>query len=143
MIADPTEAADRYRRFLETLTPEKLDRLPDYVTTDVRFKDPFNDVRGPGAMQRVFRHMFENVDNIRFTVHHVALAGDTCFMDWRFEGRLGGRDWSFEGASVITLDTDGKVVAHIDHWDAASAFYECLPVIGWLLARIRGRLAIR
>lgn len=143
MTADLTAAADRYRRFLETLTPERLDRLPDYVTAEVRFKDPFNDVRGPDAMQRVFRHMFENVGDIRFAVHHVALAGDTCFMDWRFEGRLGGRDWSFDGASVITLDADGKVTVHIDYWDAASAFYERLPVIGWLLARIRARLAIR
>ena len=143
MTADPTYVADRYRRFLESLTPETLDRLPDYVAEDVRFKDPFNDVRGADAMQRVFRHMFENVGDIRFAVHHVALDGDTCFMDWRFEGRLGGRDWSFDGASVITLDAEGRVAAHIDHWDAGSAFYERLPVIGWLLARIRGRLAIR
>jgi predicted ester cyclase len=143
MTPRPADAADRYRRYLETLTPQSLDALGDHVTADVRFKDPFNDVRGLNAMRRVFEHMFENVSDIRFTVHGMALDGATCFMNWQFAGRLGKREWVFDGASVITLGTDGKVVSHIDHWDAAAAFYERLPVIGWLLARIRGRLAIR
>ncbi len=143
MTPHPTDAADRYRRYLETLTPQTLDALGDHVTADVRFKDPFNDVRGRDAMRRVFEHMFENVSDIRFTVHDMALDGTTCFMNWRFAGRLGNREWAFDGASVITLGADGKVTCHVDHWDAAAAFYERLPVIGWLLARIRGRLAIR
>ena len=41
-----TPPHDRYRRYLETLTPETLKAISDYVTEDVRFKDPFNDVRG-------------------------------------------------------------------------------------------------
>ncbi len=143
MTSRPTDAADRYRHYLETLTPQTLDALGDHVAVDVRFKDPFNDVRGLNAMRRVFEHMFKNVSGIRFTVHGMAQDGATCFMNWRFAGRLGKREWVFDGASVITLGADGKVVSHIDHWDAASAFYERLPVIGWLLAWIRGRLAIR
>lgn len=143
MSTTPTESAERYRYFLETLSPEKLGALGTHVAEDVRFKDPFNDVRGIDAMRRVFRHMFENVSDIRFIVRHLAVSGETCFMDWSFTGNLGGGPWSFDGASVITFDAEGKVVSHVDHWDAATAFYERLPLIGWLLARIRGRLAIR
>lgn len=134
---------DRYRRYLETLTPESLGQLTDHVTADVRFKDPFNDVRGADAMARVFRHMFKAVRDIRFTVTHLASDGDVCLMTWRFDGILGGRPWTFGGASAVTFSPDGRVVEHIDHWDAARDFYERLPVIGWLLARIRGRFAIR
>ena len=113
------------------------------MTADVRFKDPFNDVRGVDAMARVFRHMFENVGDIRFTVAHSVAAGATCLMAWRFEGRLRGKTWAFDGASVICFAPDGRVREHIDHWDAARDFYERLPVIGWLLAWLRGRLALR
>lgn len=135
------EAAERYRRFLETLSPDRIAGLSDFVAADVRFVDPFNDVRGCEAMRRVFVHMFENVPGVRFTVHHVMTVGDTCLMHWRFEGILRGAPWFFDGTSVVTFDPDGKVVAHIDHWDAARAFYERLPLIGWLLRRIRARLA--
>jgi len=138
-----TAPHDRYRHFLETLTPETLDRLSDQVTEDVRFRDPFNDVRGVEAMMRVFRHMFENVGDIRFIVRHSMADGDTCLMEWRFEGKLGARPWAFDGTSVVRFAPDGRVTEHVDHWDAARNFYERLPVIGRLLTWLRGRLAVR
>lgn len=137
-----TAPSIRYRRYLESLSPETLPALGEFVTQDVRFKDPFNDVHGIEAMQNVFRHMFENVGDIRFTVSHLAMDGDVCLMNWRFEGRLRGSTWSFDGASVVTFTADGLVGEHIDHWDAAADFYERLPIIGRLLAWLRGRLAV-
>lgn len=138
-----TPAHDRYRHYLETLTVETLTGLSEHVTEDVRFKDPFNDVRGIDAMARVFQHMFENVQDIRFHVRCVLSDGDTCLMEWRFEGMLGDSHWCFDGASRVTFASDGRVREHIDYWDAAANFYERLPIIGWLLARLRKRLEIR
>lgn len=133
----------RYREFLETLSPETLDRLPDFVTADVRFADPFNDVRGVDAMAAVFRHMFESLGAVRFEVERLSFDGEVCLMGWRFSSTLRGKPWAFEGTSVVRFDAAGRVVEHLDHWDAAANFYERLPIIGWLLARIRTRLAIR
>jgi len=138
-----TSACERYRAFLEGLTPATLERLRDHVTDDVRFKDPFNDVRGPGAMIAVFAHMFDALGEVRFTVHRMATDNDTCMMFWTFRARLRGKEWVFDGMSAVAFAPDGRVVSHVDHWDAASAFYARLPVIGWLLERIRARLANR
>jgi hypothetical protein len=71
--------------------------LADYVSDDIRFKDPFNDVHGADAMHRVFRHMFDSVGNVRSTVHRAVLDGDTCLMDWWFEGLLPSKPRVFEG----------------------------------------------
>lgn len=136
-------APERYRAYLEALTPETLNRLSDYVTDDVRFKDPFNDVRGPEAMAAVFTHMFNAVGQARFAVHHMAEDGKICLMHWTFRARLRGEDWVFDGMSAIRFALDGRVAEHVDHWDAAGAFYARLPVIGWLLERIRTRIASR
>jgi predicted ester cyclase len=138
-----TAPHQRYRAYLESLTPETLADLPDHVTEDVRFRDPFSDVRGVVAMARVFRHMFENVKDIRFEVHHTMLEGEVCLMQWRFQGRLGGRPWTFDGTSAIRFAPDGRVAEHIDYWDAAGNFYERLPVIGRLLSWVRSRLSVR
>jgi predicted ester cyclase len=138
-----TAPHERYRAYLETLTPETLAHLSDHVTEDVRFKDPFNDVRGVDAMARVFRHMFENVRDIKFEVRRAMMEDDVCLMQWRFQGELGGRPWAFDGTSILRFAPDGRVAEHIDYWDAAGNFYERLPFIGWLLSWVRRRLAIR
>lgn len=138
-----TTPAERYQTYLETLTVESLSTLGDYVTDDVRFKDPFNDVRGVDAMRRVFVHMFETLGDVKFTIHSTAQDGTVCFWAWHFDATLFDKPWHFEGTSVLQFDADGRVTSHIDHWDAATAFYEKLPVIGWLLARIRRRIAIQ
>ena len=134
---------DRYRTYLETLTPESLAEISAYVTDDVRFKDPFNDTRGVDAMSRVFRHMFENVEDVNFDIHEMLAEGSVCLMAWRFGGRLSGKSWNFDGTSVIRFAEDGRVAEHVDHWDAGRDFYERLPLIGWLFATVRRRLSVR
>ena len=137
-----TNPIDGYCTFLETLTPTGLEALATYVADDVRFCDPFNDVRGRDAMARIFHHMFETLGPVTFTIDNRASDGATYLLSWRFAATLRGRPWTFDGTSVVTLGPDGRVVEHIDHWDAARHFYARLPVIGWLLAWLRGRLAI-
>ena len=138
-----TPPQEAYRHYLEILTPEALNNLSQYVDKNIRFKDPFNDVTGINAMKKVFNHMFQNISDIRFTVHRSANDEHIALMDWLFEGTLRGKPWSFKGTSVITFSSDGLVTDHIDYWDAAQNFYEKLPVIGSLLALIRRRIATR
>lgn len=133
---------EAYRTYLETLTPQSLGRLEEFVSADVRFTDPFNDVRGADAMRRVLSHMFDTVGPVDFRVSHMAADGNTCLMRWTFSGSLRGRDWTFEGMSTIHFNAEGLVSEHADYWDGASALYEKLPVIGTMLAWIRRRLAI-
>ena len=123
------------------MRPETLPELLKYVSADVHFQDPFNDVHGIDAMAEIFRHMFELVGPVRFTVYQAQAAGRVGLFSWRFEGQLFGKPWVFNGTSVITFDEDGMVIVHIDHCDAAQNFYERLPLIGWLFAWLRRRLA--
>jgi steroid Delta-isomerase len=134
-------SCERYRRYLETLTLENLSRLLEHVTDDVHFKDPFNDVTGAAAMERIFRHMFANVGDVGFKVQVALSDGSYCLMAWRFRGALRGTPWSFDGTSVIRFAADGRVSEHVDHWDASMAFYRRLPVIGSLIGWVRRRVA--
>jgi steroid delta-isomerase len=134
---------EAYRRYLETLSPSSLENLAAFVTPDVRFKDPFNDVRGVAAMQRVLTHMFDAVGPVFFRVTEMVSDKDSCMMHWRFSGTLRDSPWVFDGMTVVRFDGNGRVCEHIDYWDAAGAFYERLPAIGALLRWLRTRLAVR
>ena len=135
-------AHDRYRQYLETLSLETLRSLPEYVSSDVRFKDPLNEVRGVDSMSRVFEHMFEHVRDIRFEVRHMASDGTICLMSWHFDAYLSGKAWQFDGTSVVQFAEDGRVYEHIDYWDVGQDLYERLPFIGQLLGVLRRLLRV-
>lgn len=136
------DQVDRYVRYLETLTPETLGDLEGYVRTDVRFADPFNDVRGVAAMRQVFEDMFEAVGPVKLDVSERAVSGNTVFIAWTFRARLRDEAWVFEGVSHIRFDADGLVEWHVDHWDTGREFFQRLPVIGWAIGGIRRRLRV-
>lgn len=130
-----------YVGFYETLTRERLSELSRFVADDVRFKDPFNDVRGIEAYRTLLAKMFEAIPDVRFTVSHRAVDGDACFLRWQCRGTLRSTPWIVEGMSELRFGADGRVREHIDHWDAAEQFYQRIPIVGWLIRLIRRRVA--
>lgn len=136
-----TTPLDRYARFMGSLSRDTLPALHDHVAPGIRFRDPFNDVTGAERMEAIFDHMYETIGSVRFEMLHHAMVGETGLLHWRMHATLRQKPWSFEGMSHVQFNEDGKVVSHIDHWDAAREFYEHFPVIGWTLSAIRRRLA--
>lgn len=135
-------AADAYIRFYETLSPATLPQLETVVTADIRFKDPFNDVRGIAAYRTVLAKMFDSVPDVRFKVLRHGPVNDVYVLRWTCDGTIkamGKQPWHVDGMSELRFGADGKVSEHIDYWDAAQQFYERLPVIGGVLRFIRRR----
>lgn len=140
--ADPI---DRFVGFFEGLQPADLDHIGDIYTDDVHFVDPFSDFNGLPALTRIFEAMFTKMREYDLQVHEFGMIGpDTGFVRWTMSGyvkQLGKDIWVVDGGSIIRFAEDGRVHEHIDYWDAASQMYERLPVIGWILKKIRMRLA--
>ena len=132
-------------RFYHDLTIESVARFPDFYAEDAYFKDPFNEVRGVAAIQRIFTHMFRQVAEPRFIVtEQVADAGGAMLVwEFHFRIRLWGRGEAhlMRGVSHLRFDADGKVVYHRDYWDAAEELYMKLPGIGLLMRGLRRALA--
>ena len=139
MKRDPAAA---YIAFLEALTPERLPELAAYLAPGAHFKDPFNDVTGREAVVRVFAKIFQDVTEVAFAARDLACGDEACFFAWtlRCRQRRSGRPLIFEGVTELHLDAQGRITVHIDHWDAASQLYARLPVLGWLMGRLRRRL---
>jgi steroid Delta-isomerase len=144
-----SDAIDRklhaYLHAMATLTPETVASLGVLLTEDVRYSDPFNDLRGVKAFLRVFERMFEDCIEPRFALHDVAISGAVAYARWRMTFRPrrwpGAAPWVIEGVSEIHLAADGRVTAHIDYWDAASQIYARFPVLGAILRLLRRRLS--
>ena len=126
----------------EQLSPQNLPRLAEIYTPDARFKDPFNDVQGLPAIQRIFEHMFMALDGPRFVIRDAIVQGDQCFLSWDFSFRMKRFDRQVQvihGGSHLQLSADGRILLHRDYWDAAEELYEKLPVLGALMRWLKGR----
>ncbi|HPG80811.1 MAG TPA: nuclear transport factor 2 family protein [Piscinibacter sp.] len=126
----------------ESITQADVSRLGEFYAVDARFKDPFNDVRGVPAIERIFAHMFVALDSPRFVVRDIVAEGDQCFLTWDFLFRF--RRFSREeqvvhGGSHLRFDAQGRVVLHRDYWDAAEELYEKLPGIGAFMRFLKRR----
>jgi limonene-1,2-epoxide hydrolase len=133
----------RYCALFAALRPEDLVRLPDFFVPEVRFKDPFNDVRGVAAVQAVFAHMFAVTEAPRFEILEQAASGATGFVRWRFRFAPRGRPQAqrtIEGVSRVVIAADGRVAEHVDYWDPVEGLYDDLPVLGPVLRLLRRRL---
>jgi ketosteroid isomerase-like protein len=131
--------------FFHGLTPESVARFPEFYSADAYFKDPFNEVRGVAAIQRIFAHMFEQVGEPRFIVTEKVVddGGATLMWTFRFRSarRAEGETQVIRGVSHLKFDAAGKVSYHRDYWDAAEELYMKMPVLGVLMRGLRRVLA--
>jgi len=79
---------DALVRFYQDLSPEDLARFPEFYTADAYFKDPFNEVRGADAIQRIFAHMFGQVSEPRFHVADQWQSEQGSVLLWDFTFRM-------------------------------------------------------
>ncbi len=139
------QAAARYQRYYEDLSPATVGDLREIAAPDIRFVDPFNDVTGVDKVVKVMAAGFEDADDLRFDfIDRAAGRPGVWYYRWRCSfrpKRLSG-EWVLEGMSEVSFDAEGRVVEHLDHWDSGRQFYARLPVLGWLVERIRRRLAV-
>jgi steroid Delta-isomerase len=129
--------------FFETITPQSIARVAELYAPDATFKDPFNDVRGLPAIERIYRHMFQALSAPRFIVTSQLVDGTACFLIWEFKFYFKNFDKTTEqtvrGGTHLLLDAQGKITAHRDYWDPAEEVYEKLPVVGGVMRWLKKR----
>lgn len=131
--------------FFESVTPDTVSRIGDLYAVDARFKDPFNEVQGVPAIEKVFHHMFTQVEAPRFVVTERIVQDHSAMLAWRFEFgvRVGKtvRPQVVNGVTHFKFDAQGQVCLHRDYWDTGEELYMKVPLLGGLLRVLRRRLA--
>lgn len=133
-------------RFFETLTEESIASLPALYAAEAYFKDPFNEVDSVAGIERIFTHMFRQVEAPRFVVTDAVHRRDQAFLIWTFHFRRRGRssaEFCIRGSSHVRFGPDGRVLYHRDYWDAAEELYAKFPVLGWLMRTLKDRMRTR
>jgi ketosteroid isomerase-like protein len=146
-LASPEQALQSVVDFFEHLQPSDVHRIASLYTADAKFKDPFNEVQGVPAIERIFVHMFEALDAPRFVITQQVQQGAQCLVTWEFLFALPsmnqGATQTIRGATHFVLREEvgaWRVAVHRDYWDAAEELYEKLPVVGGLMRWLKKRV---
>ncbi|WP_373975627.1 nuclear transport factor 2 family protein [Chitinibacter sp. SCUT-21] len=134
---------DELLAWYQSLTPESLSEVARFYTDEARFKDPFNDVIGHAAIERIFVHMFATTQNPRFVIAERIVQGQQAFVTWRFEFGLKGQAYEIVGGSHLVFADDGRVALHRDYWDAAEELLQKLPVVGGPIRWLRRQFQVQ
>lgn len=139
----PTDALARFRRFYDEFSAGSDARVDELYAPGFVFEDAFHAIRGDrAALRAYFARIPKMLAENRFVVEDTAIGDDGCYVRWRWEWRRRARDplRTAPGVTHVRFDADGRIVYHRDLFDAASAFYETLPVVGSVLRAIKKRI---
>jgi len=135
--------AKDYAAFFESITQETpIEAYTDIFEEKVYFEDPFQKVIGLAKVYKIFQHMFETVHNPRFIVDEIICDKQCAYLRWTFSYQRSSQHETekFTGVSRVQFLETGKVLSHIDYWDAAENIYEKVPLLGSILRLIKKRI---
>ncbi len=136
------QAAAAVIALYQTLSHDNLDQLRVLARGDMHFTDSFNSVDGIERVVAAFRRMLNELDDLRWEILGSAVTGNACYLRWKFHCRpkKTGKMMVVDGMSELTFDEAGLLASHVDYWDAGRNLYEKIPVLGWIIAKIRRSL---
>lgn len=139
----PTRS-QRIRDAFNNLRADSLEILDDFYSPEVRFQDPLGSIEGLPALKRYYKHMYQNVLDIRFEAKDEIVQGNAHVLVWtmylRAKGLNKGNEVRLEGNSVMHFDEHEMVRYHRDYFDMGEFIYVHIPIIGRIIRKINRRL---
>ena len=140
-MTDFEQVLHDYTDFWHDLTPDTVGDIHPLLHDDVRFIDPFNNIQGRVGFEKVLAKIFHDCRAVVFdALDHgwsatpqalEAKAGAVAYLRWQYRALPKKRDdwWVLNGVTELHFCPEGKLLAHIDHWDSASQIFPKFPML--------------
>jgi hypothetical protein len=136
----------RFKQFFADFSPGKIDDLLDHTYAERLY---FNDTLKTLHDRASLRHYLQ--DSAAATELCVVEVDDMIsngrgdyYFRWRMRIRFKrfsrGQTTESIGISQIRFDGDGRVIFHQDFWNAADGLFQHIPLLGWMIRKIKQRL---
>lgn len=133
----------KYVEFFEHLN-EKTPLLEYKLFFDENsyFEDPFHKVVGVDKIYPILKGIYTNFYNPRFEVHECISQDDITYIKWNFLYQINEKSQvnAFIGVSRVLFSKNGKILQHIDFWDAGLNVYENVPLLGSIIRYIKRKI---
>lgn len=135
--------AQQLQAFYASFDQTSLQALATIYHPQVEFMDPIHHVSGLAALQNYFQNIMQGVQACRFEFSQVSCTDDQLFLVWQMKFQhpnLAKGQWiTVDGVSHCKIQ-DNCVIYQRDYYDAGAMVYEHVPVLRYVLGKIKQRL---
>ncbi|MDP4589509.1 MAG: nuclear transport factor 2 family protein [Burkholderiaceae bacterium] len=137
MTQEGIQRFDDIADWFENLSPQTLAQIDCIYAENATFIDPFNAVHDRVSIHDIYAHMFKTLEQPAFKITRKIVSMHQGCMVWRFTFKLKKRVFDIEGSTVFEINEQGLITLHRDYWDTSRELYEHVPILGYLLKRLR------
>jgi len=138
---------ENFTSLYQSLTPGNVSRqqLAGVYSEKVEFSDPMHRIQGLNQLTDYFQGLYSNLKSIDFDFHRTMTRDGETIAHWTMtfshpQLYRGNRTITVEGISLLTWEND-LIIRHQDIFDAGALLYEHLPVLGWVIRKLKERMA--
>lgn len=138
---------DRFSDLYRDLVNFDIEDLASIYAENIDFVDPVATHQGLPAVKDYFAKLLVSAKQCDFNIHNIAAChqneeGVDYIVTWTMDLVLNGQTKHIflDGITQLKI-TDDKIVYHRDYYDLGQMVYEHVPVVGWLVKKIKRRLA--
>jgi ketosteroid isomerase-like protein len=137
---------DKIKYFFEKLSKDNMTLVDEFYHPQVDFVDPLGEIKGSEKIKAYYAGMYQNVKSIKFDFVEFHEAGNHVVAIWKMTLQTdklnGGEPYSVDGNSVVKFDESGKAYYHRDYFDVGAFVYEKVPVLGYVIRKIKDRFKV-
>lgn len=126
------------------LRADNLDILDSFYDPRVQFLDPLGLHDGRDSVKEYYRNLYKNVTSISFDYTDSLSADNNHLLVWTMNlvapAMDGGKPVVVHGNSVIKFNEQDLVIYHRDYFDMGEFVYERVPILRWVIAKVKTRL---
>lgn len=136
---------EKIEHIFQNLNKDSMHLVEEFYAKDAEFVDPIESMKGADKIKAYYTNMYQNVKSIDFKFSHFIESGDSVAAIWKMtlvtEKLNGGEPIVVDGNSIIRFQ-DGKAVYHRDYFDMGAFIYENVPVLGFIVKKIKERFKV-
>ncbi len=137
---------DKFCHLYRDLVAFDISDLGKIYAQNIVFEDPVATHTGLRSVEQYFEKLLVSAKQCDFAIHNViSCESNTENIDyvvtWTMDLVLDGqsRHIKLDGITQLKI-TDDLIVYHRDYYDLGQMVYEHVPVVGWLVKKIKQRL---
>ena len=137
---------ERFCEFYSELHKVNPDDLDSIYTADIEFIDPIPTHHGLDNVIAYFSKLLNETQSCRFDIHETLLSQkdntSAYTVIWTMHLVLAqpAKTITLDGVSIVTV-RDDKIFYHRDYYDMGEMVYEHIPLLRWIIKKIKARLA--
>lgn len=139
---------EKFQTLYSDFAKADLSKLSEVYFEDASFRDPVHRLTGLKNIKDYFHNSSQGLLYCRFEFLDVTESSHQAWVRWRMDYAhqklKGGQALHLDGASQLLFERREsfvKIIFHEDFYDMGAMLYEHVPVLKWLIKRLKNRLA--